>query len=572
MLERLQEQLLKIDGKGYKAYKNIQGSVYDVNSGQYYLHIDYVQGDPFASPSRIRIEIPNESFTISDQWLVTKHRRVATEDFMARQLGEVLRQMSFQRQGTGKSGLISVDEPGQEVLERTAVSVNEQRISCRLSIGLPAQGRRILGKQALHMFKQLLPQLIQRAIFQMPKNKLEEHLQLADEQQVIREYIAKNNLVAFVANGSILPRVSGINNRPLRNEAVVPFEAPSSLQVTIPLPHGGEVTGLGIPRGVTLIVGGGYHGKSTLLRAIERGVYNHVKEDGREYVLTDEHAFKIRAEDGRSVRGVNISPFISNLPLQKNTDRFSTDDASGSTSQAANIIEALEIGAKTLLIDEDTSATNFMIRDARMQQLVAKGKEPITPFVDKVRQLYEEHGVSTILVLGGSGDYFDVADYVILLDRYRPSDVTKEAKEVAKQYEQKREVEGGQSFGTMTERTILQKGFHINKGKKEKVDAKGLHTIMFGQQTIDLAFVEQLVDTSQTRALANMLRIIAKRYLNNEQPFREIVEQLYNDMEREGLEMLSPFNGQHPGDFALPRPLELAAAINRLRTLTVKQK
>ena len=101
---------------------------------------------------------------------------------------------------------------------------------------------------------------------------------------------------------------------------------------------------MGIRKGITLIVGGGYHGKSTLLKALEAGVYNHIAGDGREFVITDDTAFKLRAEDGRSITGVDISPFIKNLPNKKDTVHFSTEDASGSTSQAANLMEALESG------------------------------------------------------------------------------------------------------------------------------------------------------------------------------------------------------------------------------------
>eukprot|EP00438_Fugacium_kawagutii_P004327 Skav220059 [mRNA] locus=scaffold1709:61262:63212:- [translate_table: standard] len=208
------------------------------------------------------------------------------------------------------------------------------------------------------------------------------------------------------------------------------------MEVSITLPHAGTVTGMGITRGVSVIVGGGFHGKSTLLHALQLGIYNKVPGDGREHVVCEPSAVKIRAEDGRSVKCTDISPFINNLPfgklavmgtmaLWKATTEFSTGDASGSTSQAANIIEALEVGAMSLLVDEaprrqtdDTCATNFMIRDEKMKALVAPDKEPITAFVRKVRPLFEELGVSTILVVGGSGDFFTVADAVIMMDEW----------------------------------------------------------------------------------------------------------------------------------------------------------
>ena len=259
---------------------------------------------------------------------------------------------------------------------------------------------------------------------------------------------------------------------------------------------------MGIPKGVTLVVGGGYHGKSTLLRAIERGVYNHIPGDGREFVVTDPTAVKIRAEDGRNVVGVDISPFIGMLPGGHDTHFFITDNASGSTSQAANILEALEAESKLILLDEDTSATNFMIRDRRMQTLIEKVHEPITPFVDKVRQLYKDYGVSTILVMGGSGDYFEVVDTVIAMVEYEPRDVTGEAKEISDKYPTGRIGEGDAGFGRLPERIPLSEGFDSRKGRREiNLRAQGLKTLLFGREEIDLSCVEQLTEDGQVKAI-----------------------------------------------------------------------
>ena len=168
------------------------------------------------------------------------------------------------------------------------------------------------------------------------------------------------------------------------------FVSPSSMEVTLNLPNHGPLKGMGIPKGITLIVGGGYHGKSTLLEALELGVYNHIAGDGREYVITESDAVKIRAEDGRSIKSADISLFINDLPNGKDTCCFYTEDASGSTSQAANVMEAIETGSRLLLIDEDTSATNFMIRDELMQRVVKRSQEPITPFIERVQWLAQE--------------------------------------------------------------------------------------------------------------------------------------------------------------------------------------
>jgi len=566
-LERLRKKLLQIDGKGYKAYKEIQGSYQGQN---FSLHIDYVQGDPFASPSRIRVVIPQQIFSYKKEWIETDVRKIAFEDFFAREIALIIQKESPYKNGSGKSGLIYIDAPGQEILPRTSVCVDDQKLEIRLSVGLPAQGRKILGKSASELLHKKIPEIIKQAVFHYNSKRLNRHLQLADQQAAIRHYINEQGYIAFIANGSILPRKSGVSNKPLEKEQAIPFQSPASFEIEIPLPHRSPIKGMGIPQGITLIVGGGYHGKSTLLKAIERGVYNHVLGDGREFVITNQNAMKIRAEDGRRIEKVNISPFISQLPFGKDTVQFSTDDASGSTSQAANIMEALEAGSEVLLIDEDTSATNFMIRDARMQDLVKKEKEPITPFIDKVRQLYEDYQVSTILVIGGSGDYFEVADPVIMMDEYKPIDRTKEAKEIAERRKYDRTKEGGNYFGKITNRLLQPTSFHAYKGKKEKIDAKGLNTIIYGTNQIDLSFVEQLIDPSQTRAIALMIKYISKNLVDGTIGLSKLIDLLYQEIKKEGLEVISPFLGQHPGDLALPRKLELAAAINRLRSLKVK--
>jgi predicted ABC-class ATPase len=567
ILEQLRKKLSQIDGKGYKAYKDIQGTY---QGEGFLLHIDYVQGDPFASPSRIRIEIPGQITKFQEDWYQPEQRKTAFEDFLAREAAKAIRLHDTDKRGSGKSGLIFIDSPGQEILPRTSVKITPHKVEFRLSVGLPAAGRRILGKQAAQMLCDDVPSLIQKAALCFNREQLFKQLELADQQEAIRRYLDEHGYICFIANGSILPRESGISNKPLKGKGVIPFQSPPSLEIAIPIPHGQPIRGMAIPQGITLIVGGGYHGKSTLLKAVERGIYNHIAGDGREYAITSHTAFKVRAEDGRRVEKVNISPFISNLPFGKDTVRFSTEDASGSTSQAANIIEALEAGSQVLLMDEDTSATNFMIRDARMQELVGKEKEPITPFIDKVRQLYTDYGISTVLVLGGSGDYFDVADRVIMMNEYRPVDVSEKAKAISKRIENGRIAEGGREFGEITPRIIMPQSFKAYRGRKEKVDAKGLSKIIFGTSEIDLSLVEQLVDPSQTRAIANMMKYISDKIADGRTTLKEIIDRLYQEIEEKGLEVVSPYFGKHPGDLALPRKLELAAAINRLRTLQVK--
>lgn len=568
------EQLLRLlnalDGKGYKAYKDLYG-VYQVD--YFTLYCDHIQGDPFASPSRIRVRVDQvKAGWPSDLWN-SSIRRVALEDLLARRVARAISALGPRRRGTGKSGLISIDSGGQEILQRTAIVITPDYIEARLSVGLPARGRTILGREAIGLLLEDVPQVVRAGLFCSGTEDVRaarEHVAVAEDQEALREQLDPAGLVAFIGNGSLLPRRSGISQLPLPASRAIAFRSPPSLEVELKAPNAGPVRGMGIPKGVTLIVGGGFHGKSTLLRAIERGVYNHIPGDGRELVVTVADAVKIRAEDGRRVEKVDISPFINNLPYGLDTSAFSTEEASGSTSQAANIMEALEIGTSLLLIDEDTSATNFMIRDHRMQELVAKEKEPITPFIDRVQQL-KEMGISTILVVGGSGDYFDVADTVIMMDAYIPHDVTARAKDIAARFVTSRRREGG-PWGSIRERIPLKESFDPSRRGKTKIRAHGVEEISFGYEDIDLKYVEQLVDPSQTRAIGDIIRYLAERYCDNRRTLRELLGLVLQDIERKGLDVISPFYGQHPGDYARPRQYEIAAAINRLRTLKVRLK
>ena len=559
--------LRRIDRRGYKAYKDIEG-VYSF--GRYRLFIDHAQGDPFATPSRIRVRVPAEVAGFPPDTYRSKSRKVGLSDFLTRIFRGNIKRYSKGIRGSGNSGLIEIDAPGQEVLERTSIIVDPAFIEARFAMGLPARGRTIAARDAEDMFFRELPRIIEESLIfsRLDRDRLYRHIETVEDADFIRGKLDELDLVAFLANDSLLPRASGVDESPMRGENVVLFRSPASLEVTIETPNKGKVSGMGIPKGVTLIVGGGYHGKSTLLRAIELGVYNHIPGDGRELVIANPKAVKIRAEDGRRVEKVDISPFINNLPFGKDTTAFSTDDASGSTSQAANIIEALEVGAELLLIDEDTSATNFMIRDHRMQELVAKDKEPITPFIDKVKLLYCDCGVSTILVLGGSGDYFDVADYVIKMEDYLPHDVTVEAHRIAEKYKAERKMEGGDHFGKpRLGRIPLPGSLDARRGKREvKLSVKGKHTIIFGRQTIDLSAVEQIVDVSQTRAIADAIIYARNRYMDGRRTLCEVVDLLERDIEAKGLDVINPLP---LGIYARPRRFEIAAAINRLRGLTI---
>jgi predicted ABC-class ATPase len=376
----------------------------------------------------------------------------------------------------------------------------------------------------------------------------------------VRAALADAGLVAFVGNGAVLPRRSGVDDRPLSDG--VKFLSPPSLEVAIETPNAGAIRGMGIPRGITLIVGGGFHGKSTVLRAVEAGIWDHIPGDGRELVVSDPDVVKIRAEDGRAVHAVDISDFISHLPGGRGTSSFTTDLASGSTSQAASLVEALEAGATALLLDEDTSATNFMIRDRRMQALVAKTSEPITPFVDRIRELRDELGVSTLLVMGGSGDYLDHADVVIQMADYLPVDVTGEARKIAAELATGREEEREVELGRPEPRWLKPGSVKPERRPgRWKIQARGLDTLIIGRSDIDLRAVEQLQDSSQLRSVGWILGRISEVPEPEIEPLAHI-EDMLGRLHRGDWDWLT---GYPDGDLAVPRPHEVMAALNRLR-------
>jgi len=563
----LHKKLNRIDGKGYKAYKDLQGK-YDL--GDWALHIDHVQSDPFAPPSKLRIFVPAQRSGFPADFLSNPVRRAAAEDFLTRQVRRCAREVGFEQGQRAKSEQVSIDRCGQEILLRTAMVLSEDGVEARCAVSLPARGRTVLGRRAEAILLQDVPRIVEQALtwVQTAQGVMREHVRCCEDQAVLRQNLAEQGLVAFVGNGSLLPRESGVSDRPLRSGQVVPFASPPELEVAFDLPHAGKVRGMGIPQGVTLVVGGGYHGKSTLLRALQRGVYNHVPGDGREWVVTMDSAVKIRAEDGRSVSGVDIHPFVSDLPFGGRTDSFSSDNASGSTSQAANIMEALEAGSGLLLVDEDTSATNFMIRDTRMQHLVPKTFEPITPFVDRVRELHQRFEVSTVLVLGGSGDYIDVADTVIMLRDYQAMDVTARAREVANEHRLERNREALEPMARARERIPHHGSFQ--SGPRDKIRAPNLNTVQIGRVNVDLSLVEQLVDQSQTRSLAEVFRLLGQDVFQGGLSLPELADRILEQIQSQGLDSLSRFQGQHPGELALPRKQEMCAAINRWRKLVLE--
>lgn len=559
----LKNLLKRIDHRGYPAYKDTKG---EYKFPGYILSIDHVQGDPFASPSKVSVHVSGKSAGFPKELYQGKHQRIALQDELTRQFGKKAERFAFKAKGSGKSGLISVSRCGQEVLERTACSIEPKSgaVVLRMEIGFPANGRTINARELDKILFEFVPECVKFALIykNMDAEKLREIIDLAEDQQYIREMLPKLGLCAFVANGSILPRESGVSSRPMRGG--IRFQSPKEQEVTLDLPHAGKLTGMGIKKGITLIVGGGYHGKSTLLKALELGVYNHIFGDGREYVITDDTAVKLRAEDGRSIQKTDISMFINDLPNGKDTVGFYTEDASGSTSQAANVIEGIEAGTSLFLIDEDTSATNFMIRDELMQRVIHREMEPITPFIERIREMYEEYGISTIIVAGSSGAYFHIADRIIQMDRYIPKDITALAKQEAEKFPAISSPEQKAKKPDFNRCPRPDKAFQGNE--RIKMKTMGKEAVMINRDTIDLRYVEQITDSEQVTALGYCVRYAQKHLLDGKKNLQQIVSELEEVMEKKNLAAICE-NSSSIACMAMPRRQEIFACFDRYRGL-----
>lgn len=557
----LKRDLQRIDGRGYKTYKDLEDQ-YDF--GSFILSIDHVQGDPFASPSRVRIILDNKIAKFPNNLLDVKYKKIAVCDFLTRLFSKNIRKYGEKIFGSGKSGLIEISRSPQEILDRTSVIFHKGKIEVRFYVGFPAKGRSVLAKELEKILFNVIPTLVNNTLIynNIDYKLLINRVKLVEDQTYIRENLNNRGLVAFVANNSVLPRESGVSSRPLREGKR--FISPKELEVEFNTPNRGVIRGMGIPKGITLIVGGGYHGKSTLLKALELGVYNHVEGDGREFVITEDTALKVRAEDGRAITKTDISLFINNLPNGKDTKRFNTENASGSTSQAANIVEGIEAGANTFLIDEDTSATNFMIRDSIMQQLVAKEKEPITPYIDVAKSLYNKLGISTILVAGSCGDFFDIADLVIQMDNYEPFEVTEKAKSLSRgKVNHNKDINIDLDF-----QRVLQKGTIESGPKGVKIKSLGIDGISINKENIDLRAVEQIVDSEQLNTIGSFMKYIEVNLMNKDLTLKEAIDKAYEVLESNLIDIDNIKGGY--GSFAMPRKQEIMAAYNRFRKLKVK--
>ncbi|MBQ1160451.1 ABC-ATPase domain-containing protein [Streptomyces sp. A73] len=551
----LAAELRALEGAQYGRYKGLVGR-WEMPGGEL-LELVRGQSDPYAPPARVALHVPAQLAALPAELWRTATRRRALSSYLVRQAARTVR---------GEKAL-RVDAGGQEVLERSSCTVSSEdgSVTLRLGAALPGHGRRIDGREAERLLCRVLPRVVEQALryAALDAAEVRRFVETVEDSVALRDALAGLGLVGFVADGAVLPRRSGVDDRPATGDGVVPFASPDQLRVTVELPHAGTVTGMGVPEGVNLVVGGGFHGKSTLLRALETGIWDHVPGDGRELVVSRNETVKLRAEDGRRVERVDVHAFVDHLPDGSDTSDFSTDNASGSTSQAASLCEAVEAGARVLLIDEDTAATNLMIRDARMQSLVAKDREPLTPLVDTIRSLHRDHGVSTVLVMGGSGDYLEVADRVVMMDAYRPSDVTARAHELAA-VPTGRHAEA-ESFPGVVARVPDPSSLDAEVRGRSRIRARGEDVLSFGDHEVDLRAVEQIADPRQVTGIGLALELMVRRgLLDGRRTLGEALD-LLDELLADG--PTGPLLSIRDEDFAAPRRFETAAAINRVRGL-----
>ena len=412
-MKALYQKIRSLQGKNYGLYKSLADKTWDF--GDFVLEFLHVQGDPYAPASRVMIKSSLQMLGFPGEWGGSFERRLALSDYLYRRLSTLVHEKY-----PGKDAAVVFDSAGPEMLVRNALWVDNGELRACLQVRLPGDGRKIQAEDAAEILTMVLPDLVSSALYNSGESKPEgvepellEHYRVLAERKAILEELEKRNLVAFVPDGAVLPRASGLSELPM--QGAVPFVAPVEMAVTLDV-EGRKIRGMGIPKGVTVITGGAFHGKSTLLQALTKAVYPHVPGDGREGVVISESAVRVGVEDGRSVRGTDLSQFVRDLPGGISTKSFTTASASGSTSEAANLMEAMEAGSDAFLIDEDSSAVNFLIRDVRVRKLLGDDREPLIPLTDRIRGI---QGRSFILVAGACGDFLDLADNIIVMASYK---------------------------------------------------------------------------------------------------------------------------------------------------------
>lgn len=582
-MQNLKTQIESIADQPYRHIRKLTGSYKFPGFDFKFLR---TQGSPGANPASIAaITVPVKATGFPNQFMAKSYYRIAMADFIIRRFKLGIDQIAKQNRGREGSGSFYTIELSQKMLQRDCVLFVDNDIELRFIFSLPAKGSgggQFDADQAWLMFEKELTAMVDFSLYyknydQESTQLLDRYLDVQHKRERIKNYLKKNGLTVFINNGAILPRQSGIDDRPATGKNIIPFQSPMSCQVEIPISDTEVVQGMAIKEGITCITGGGYHGKSTLLQAILAGIYAHIPDDGREYIVTREDAVFIRAEEGRSIRNVDISAFIGMLPNGINTEQFSTDNASGSTSQAAMIVESLEAGSNLLLFDEDSCATNLLLRDELIAKVLDSSQEPIKPLYNSVRSLWCQYRVSMIFVVGGLGSFLQKADTCLLMDNYQCRDITAKVRAVLGEikYEAlQAEKFSGQRYLAADNFSPAYNNQRLNKQIPKRIKSlrNAPRQLEYGMDLINLEALPQLIEASQILTIGYCLLRLKKAMEyqgSNAHTIKYWLDWLYQQLERNGLSFLQP---DYPGLLSLPRRNEVAAAINRTRSLKVRVK
>ena len=582
-MNKLQPLLSSLADQSFQNIRKLCGSYH---FPRFELSFIKMQGSPGANPASIasvKIALPDSQ--LPEHFLQTAECKLAVADFLIRRFRHGIDRFAQQNRGKDGSGSFNTIALSQKMLIRDSVLFDDKAVYLRFIISLPAKGQGggvFDAEQAWIMLSRELTAIVDATFFyqhydQQTRTLLQQFVDVQKTRAEIIQFIQQQALVAFIANDAKLPRHSGVDDRPSLSGLVKTFQSPASLQITIPLSTGRSITGMGIKEGITCITGGGYHGKSTLMQAFLAGVYAHIPGDGREYVVTREDAFFIRAEEGRSIRDVDISPFIGDLPNGLKTDCFSSDNASGSTSQAANIVEAIESGSRLLLFDEDTCATNFLVRDELIKKILDATQEPIKPLYSTVRSLWKKQRVSMIFVVGGLGYFLQKADTCLLMDNYRCDDITAKVRNrlgaIAEEDTPLPDFSASRRLAIDNfDPVYINRRLNKTLAKRIKDLRNAPRQLEYGMDLVNLDTVAQIAEAPQILAIGYCLlalRAQLKRLGDKPETIRFWIDWLEDEINKHGLDILKP---DYPGTLSMPRKYELAAAINRIRSLRIVQE
>ena len=557
----LRRILISLDGRYISSYNEMIG---EFDFGDFILSIDFIPDDPSKQPARLRARIALETARFPRDVFNNRSREIGARDFIARAFAGAASRLL--NPPAGKKGpRVYIDRPGQEILETSAVAVGNGFLETRFSAELPVRRDKILGEQAIDLIFNVLPKIIRSALHfkNIDGEGLADWIEANEDADAARSLLAEQGLVAFVADGSVMTG-QALREQRLSGPVLVPFRSPEELAVTLDLPNSGKTRGMGIPKGLTLIAGAGGQGKTTLLKALELGVYNHIPGDGRELVVAVGDTVGIRVEEGRRIENVDISPFYATYG-GVDAKHYSARQASLPVSQAANFMEALEIGASLVIIDEDTSSAELMSRDARHQALIPPGQETVTTFVDILPVTRDLFGVSAI-ISASSGDYLDVADSVILLENFQARSGIEEARRIIAEHPSGRIPDMRTPAGRV-DRTPLSHSLEPDKpSPQDRFRPSSRGYVQYGGEFIDCTRVTQLVSVGQARAISRAIALV-HRFMDSAKSLRGAVEQVMERVDSIGLDTLS---GRLMGDLSRFRAYELVAAINRMKRLKVK--